>query len=52
MEEDQREREARERRAVEAAKRTQKAITYIDSDGCEVTALPSGHTLYNAADWW
>jgi len=42
----------RERFAVSLAKATGKSITYIDKDGCEVTATPSGHVFLNAADWW
>ena len=28
------------------------AVAAIAPDGCEVTASPSGHVFYNAADWW
>ena len=45
-------REAREKAAIAAAKRSGKSIVYIDDDGCEVTATPSGHSFYNAADWY
>lgn len=47
-----REQVARERAALEQAKSTGKSTTYIDKDGCEVTATPSGHVFLNAADWW
>lgn len=46
------EREACERAAIQQAQRTQKCVTYTDKDDCEVTATPSGHAFYNAADWW
>ena len=49
---DQRARESREAAAIRAAQQQQKPIVYVDSDGCEVTAMPSGHVFYNAADWW
>ena len=45
-------REARERAAIRQAQQAQKCVTYIDDDGCEVTATPSGHAFYNAADWY
>lgn len=45
-------REKREADAINAAQQKGQAKTYIDDDGCEVTALPSGHVLYNASDWW
>lgn len=45
-------RQQRENAVKQRAVREQRAITYIDDDGCEVTVLPSGHALYNAADWW
>ena len=48
----QKAREARERAAIQEAQKTGEAVTYIDDDGCEVTAMPQGHTFYNAADWW
>ena len=48
-----REREAAEANvAIEKAERTGKSVTFIASDGCEVTATPTGHVFYNAADWW
>jgi hypothetical protein len=45
------ERKQREARTIEEAKRTNKVITYIDTDGCEVTCTPAGHAFYNADDW-
>lgn len=45
-------RECREAEAVSRASRENKARTYIDDDGCEVTAFPSGHVFYNAGDWY
>lgn len=46
----------RERREAEPyikqAKREGRAITFIASDGCAVTAMPDGSTLFNAADWF
>lgn len=48
-----RDRERREEAPYKAAAiATQKPVTFIASDGCEVTCLPSGRVLYNAADWW
>ncbi len=46
------ERREYERRAIQTARREQKPVTYLDTDGCEVTVTPSGHVFYNAADWW
>lgn len=37
---------------VEQAKREGRAITFIASDGCAVTAMPDGSTLFNATDWF
>jgi hypothetical protein len=34
------------------ARQTGNAVTYKDTDGCEVTVTPDGHVFYNAADWW
>lgn len=45
-------REARERAAIREAQQTGKAVVYIDDDGCEVSAMPSGHAFYNASDWY
>ncbi len=45
-------REQRERSAIRQAQVQQRSITYIDDDGCEITATPAGHVFYNAADWW
>lgn len=42
----------RERAAIRQAQETNQFVVYIDDDGCEVTATPSGHTFYNAADWY
>lgn len=48
-----REREAAESKPyIEQAKREGRAVTFIASDGCEVTALPNGSLLFNAVDWW
>lgn len=44
--------QARERQEIAKAQRTGEPYTYIDEDGCEVTVTPSGHSFYNAADWW
>lgn len=44
--------QAREQREIQQARETGKSRTYIDSDGCEVTVTPQGHSFYNAADWW
>jgi hypothetical protein len=44
--------QAREQREIARAHATGKSHTYIDDDGCEVTVTPSGHSFYNAADWW
>lgn len=52
IERQQAERERREREAIREARRLGRCISYIDDDGCEVTATPGGHTFYNAADWW
>lgn len=38
--------------AVAKAKEIGRSHTFIDTDGCEVTATPDGHIFYNAADWW
>lgn len=45
-------REQREKRAIQQAQAQQRPISYIDDDGCEVTATPGGHAFYNAADWY
>lgn len=45
-------RKERERKAIQLAQLTGKPVTYVDDDGCEVTATTSGHTFYNAADWY
>lgn len=46
------ERREYERRAIRTAKREGKSVTYLDTDGCEVTVTPGGHVFYNAADWY
>lgn len=47
---------ARERREaapyIEQARREGRAVTFIASDGCAVTAMPNGSLLFNAADWF
>lgn len=48
----ERRREAREREALQEAKREQRAITYTDEDGCDVTATDHGYIFYNVADWY
>ena len=48
-----REREARENAPhIAKAKETGQAVTFIASDGCEVTCLPDGNVLFGASDWW
>ena len=48
-----RDREAAENKPhIEQAKRTGRVITFIASDGCEVTVLPNGTVWFNAADWY
>lgn len=37
---------------LEQARREGRAITFIASDGCEVTANPDGSVFYNARDWY
>jgi hypothetical protein len=49
---EERMRKNRELAAIQEAKRTGKNISYIDDDGCEVTVTASGHSFYNAADWY
>ena len=50
--------EIRDREAAEnaphlaKARETGRAVTFIARDGCEVTCLPNGNTLFNAADWY
>jgi hypothetical protein len=46
------ERKPREDAAIAKARAEGKCVSYVDTDGCEVTATPGGHTFYNAADWW
>lgn len=50
--EEQRARELREALAIQEARITKKPLSYIDTDGCEVTITPSGHSFYNVGDWW
>jgi hypothetical protein len=38
--------------ALAKAAREGKNVTFIASDGCEVTVTPGGHVFHNAADWW
>ena len=49
---EQHQRAKRERTALDQALQEQRPITYVDTDGCEVTVMPSGHIFYNVADWW
>jgi hypothetical protein len=37
---------------IAEARKTGKPVTFIASDGCEVTCLPDGNVLFNASDWW
>lgn len=46
------ERQQREDAAKEKARSEQRAVVYIDDDGCEITVTPQGGVLYNAADWF
>ena len=34
------------------ARATGRPVTFIASDGCEVTVMPEGDIFYNVADWW
>ena len=48
-----REREAKENTPhIEKARATQRPVTFIASDGCEVTCFPDGRTAFNTADWY
>lgn len=38
--------------ALLQARLTNKNVTFIAKDGCEVTVSPQGYVFYNAADWW
>ena len=49
---EERARQNREQAAIREAQRIGKVFSYIDDDGCEVTVTPSGHSFYNAADWY
>lgn len=42
----------REAQARAKAIDTGKPVSYIDDDGAEVVALPSGEVFYNAAEWF
>jgi hypothetical protein len=50
--------EIREQEATEnapylaKARETGRPVTFIASDGCEVTCLPDGNVFFNAADWY
>lgn len=48
----QQQRAAREQGEIAQARASGQSRSYIDTDGCEVTVTPSGHTFYNAADWY
>ncbi len=48
----QSERQWREWLAIVQARQQNRCVTYVDDDGCEVTATPSGHAFYNTADWY
>ena len=48
-----RERELKENKLAQAlALETGRSVTFIASDGCEVTVTPSGAVFYNASDWY
>jgi hypothetical protein len=48
-----REREAREAAPyIAKAKAAGRAVSFIASDGCEVTCFPDGRTAFNIADWY
>lgn len=48
-----RERETRENAPhIAKARETGHPVTFIASDGCEVTCLPNGDVLFNVADWY
>lgn len=51
-EQEQQARRQREEAAKRLARQRNKAVTYIDDDGCEITVTAGGHVLYNASDWW
>jgi hypothetical protein len=42
----------REEEAIEQAKREGRCVSYVDNDGCEITATPEGHIFYNVTDWF
>lgn len=39
-------------KAIATARQQNRNVTFIASDGCEVTVTPGGHVFHNAADWW
>lgn len=46
-------RDERSREAPQAReKASEKNVTFVASDGCEVTVTPSGHVFHNIADWY
>lgn len=45
-------RSEREHDEIAKAKASGQSRSYLDEDGCEVTVTSSGHTFYNAADWY
>lgn len=48
-----RERErAENQQAILQARLTNRSVTFIASDGCEVTVTPTGHVFHNMADWY
>jgi hypothetical protein len=48
-----RDREAREAAPhLQKARETKRCVSFMASDGCEVTCTPDGRTLFNATDWY
>lgn len=45
-------RRERERAAIHEARQLGRSVSYVDDDGCEITATPAGHIFYNAVDWY
>lgn len=39
-------------RAIAVAQRENRNVTFIASDGCEVTVTPGGHVFHNMSDWY
>ena len=37
---------------AKVAREEDRCVSYIASDGCEITITPKGHVFYNVADWW